>query len=670
MQITSTPSTFRDDINGLRAWAVVAVVLYHFGVPGFAGGFVGVDVFFVISGFLMTGIVVRGLEREGKNYSILSFYMSRARRILPALIVLCAVLLVAGWWVLLPPDYKMLGGHAVASLSFLSNIQFWREAGYFDAASHEKLLLHTWSLAVEWQFYLLLPIAFWTIWRLAPKRRSLLIATWIGLAASLVLSIAISNSQPSAAFFLLPTRAWEMLAGGLIFFAHGKPLAGRSQRVMEGAGFLLIASSILIFDELSSWPGWRALLPVIGTAAVLAAARSQSAFTGTVFAQWIGTRSYSIYLWHWPIAVALTHLTLDGNPWAIAVGLAVTIVLGALSYQCVESTSRVSLERLRLHWGALALIVATFVVAAPSLEVRLKDGVWSRFPPEIVALSRGATDINPRMAECHRSSGTTSPACMVGGRQLSAVLLGDSHATSVVTAIAGALSTPNSGVMELSYSSCPTLFGTHSTPGRKSAAGHDCNGFLRWAQAKLRTTSKDVPLIIVNRSNVYVSGYNERSATFRSPLIYFSEPVEMPTAKSIAEFIQNTVSTTCELAKDRQVYLVRPTPELLVNVPTTQSRAMLRGEKLDISVSLDDYHKRNASVWAAQDAAKEKCGVKILDPLPYLCEAGRCSGTRGGRAMYWDDNHLSGFGASLLIPMFAEVFDGQARSPTAAEPSN
>lgn len=170
IEAKDTKSGFLKEINGLRAWAVTLVVLYHFGVPGFSGGFVGVDIFFVISGFLMTKIIGRGLEAS--NFSIWTFYLARAKRIIPALLILCVVLLALGWFVLPPQDYRSLGTHILTSALFVSNIQYWREAGYFDAASHDKWLLHTWSLSVEWQFYLLLPLLLWCIWRLWPGRAS------------------------------------------------------------------------------------------------------------------------------------------------------------------------------------------------------------------------------------------------------------------------------------------------------------------------------------------------------------------------------------------------------------------------------------------------------------------------------------------------------------------
>ena len=161
---------FRKDINGLRAWAVVAVVLFHFGVPGFSGGFIGVDVFFVISGFLMTTIIIKKLENPQQRFSVWDFYLARAKRIAPALLALCTALLALGWFVLPPQDYRSLGMHALTSGLFASNIQYWREAVYFDAASHDKWLLHTWSLSVEWQFYLLLPLLLWGAWRWWPGR--------------------------------------------------------------------------------------------------------------------------------------------------------------------------------------------------------------------------------------------------------------------------------------------------------------------------------------------------------------------------------------------------------------------------------------------------------------------------------------------------------------------
>ncbi len=206
---------FREDINGLRAWAVVIVILFHFGVPGFSGGFIGVDVFFVISGFLMTRIVIRGLENN--KLSIIDFYMARARRIIPALLALCTVLLGLGWFVLVPPDYEKLGSHAVSSAAFVSNIKYWAETGYFDSASHEKWLLHTWSLSVEWQFYILLPVALWAVWRVKPGRSAQIWAIATCLLASLLASVLTTAHSPATAFFMLHTRAWEMLSGGLVF---------------------------------------------------------------------------------------------------------------------------------------------------------------------------------------------------------------------------------------------------------------------------------------------------------------------------------------------------------------------------------------------------------------------------------------------------------------------
>jgi len=664
-------SGFRPDINGLRAWAVVAVMLYHFGVPGFGGGFVGVDVFFAISGFLMTGIVVGSLERG--RFSVLAFYLARARRILPALIALCAVLLALGWWALLPIDYRALGDHAVFSLAFVSNIKFWREAGYFDAASHEKWLLHTWSLSVEWQFYLLLPLLLMAVWKWRPGRRTLTGFMAAGLLASLGLSVAATSLQPTAAFYLLPTRAWEMLAGGLVYLlAHRLVLTTRQRTGLEAVGLVLVIGAIAGFDTASPWPGWRALMPVLGAAIVLLAARADSPWTGHRVAQWLGTRSYSLYLWHWPVVVAMNYfLELQADATAIAAGLALTLMLGDISYRLVETRARVHLSRMQQGWGTAALLATMGAVAAPGIGVRASDGVAGRFSPSIEAMSAESSNINPRRDGCHiDKGGVASPSCIYGGQDLKAILIGDSHADAVVSGLAAAAPGANDGVMQWTYGGCPTLSGVSAAPGFKQAQatqGYACRQFVDWTLEQLHAMPKNIPVVVLNRLTFYALGENGPSAA-GVPLVFFSRMHASATLEFLHEFAAKVTDTACQLAQDRTVYLVRPLPEMRFNVPDTMARAMLLGHtKKDMSISLLEYHQRHAFVWRAQDAARERCGVKILNPLPHLCPDGRCQGARDGRPVYFDDDHLSEYGNKLLVPMFAEVFQTQTQGAPGLE---
>ena len=657
-------SGFRHDINGLRAWAVAAVVFYHFGIPGFDGGFVGVDVFFVISGFLMSGIVVAGLEQG--SFSLVAFYLARARRIMPALIVLCAFLLVLGWWTLLPIDYAALGIHAVFSLAFLSNIKFWREAGYFDAASHEKWLLHTWSLAVEWQFYLLLPLMLVAAWAWRPGRHSLIGVMAAALVASLALSVVQTPLRPTAAFYLLPTRAWEMLAGGLAFLlAHRCLLTARQRIALEAAGLALVIAAIVGFDTETPWPGWRALVPVLGAVGVLLAARSASPWTGHPAAQWLGTRSYSLYLWHWPVMVALTYLGWQAHPQAIAAGLALTLLLGDLSYRLVEVPARRQLGRLRQGWSGLALLGTAAAVAAPMLGIRAEGGVAGRFPAAIEVMSAESKNINPRRHECHADKGGgSSPSCMHGGRNLSAIMIGDSHADAVTTAMAAAVPGPSDGIMQWTYGGCPALPGVSAAPAFREAhatKGYACAQFMDWVLGQLDALPRHVPVVVVHRLTFYAFGENDMSKP-AVPMVFFSRPHALANSEFLQEFAGKITDTACQMAKSRTVYLVRPIPEMRVDVPKSMARSMLLGQARDISIPLADYHHRHTLVWAAQDAARDLCGVKILDPLPYLCPDGRCQGARNGRPLYHDDDHLSDHGNKLLVPMFAPVFQGRAEA--------
>jgi peptidoglycan/LPS O-acetylase OafA/YrhL len=322
---------FRKDINGLRAIAVIAVVLFHFNASWMPGGFAGVDVFFVISGFLMTGIIFRGIEQE--NFSILKFYVARANRIIPALAVLCLVLLVFGWFYLIPLDYKALGKHVGSSMGFLSNIIYWRESGYFDAASHEKWLLHTWSLSAEWQFYIIYPlvlVAMRKFMSLKAMKATVLVGTVLGF----IFCVIATYKWPNPAYYLLPTRAWEMMIGGVAYLYPLK-LAENRKKVFEWVGLALIILSYIFISKENLWPGYLALIPVLGAFLIIQAQRNDSIVTGNIIFQSLGKWSYSIYLWHWPLVVAIYSFSL--NEQFIYLGVFLSVFLGFLSNKYIET---------------------------------------------------------------------------------------------------------------------------------------------------------------------------------------------------------------------------------------------------------------------------------------------------------------------------------------------
>ncbi|MUH96596.1 acyltransferase family protein [Aliivibrio fischeri] len=321
---------FRYDINGLRGIAIVAVVLFHFNPVWIPGGFAGVDVFFVISGFLMTKIIFKGLENN--DFNLFKFYVARANRIIPALGVLCLVLLVLGWFFLIPVDYIALTKHIASSMGFLSNVIYWRESGYFDVASHEKWLLHTWSLSVEWQFYILYPIMLVALKRfvsLENLKRLIVVGTILGFLFSIVGTMKWLN----AAYYLLPTRSWEMMLGGIAFL-YPWSISEEKKKVAEVVGLFLILSSYTFISSDVPWPGYSALFPVLGAYLMIVANQQSSVITNNLVFQSLGKWSYSVYLWHWPIVVYGYYFDIEN--WHLY-GLLLSIIFGFLSFKYIES---------------------------------------------------------------------------------------------------------------------------------------------------------------------------------------------------------------------------------------------------------------------------------------------------------------------------------------------
>lgn len=634
----------RSDIQGLRAYAVAAVMLYHFGIAGFNGGFIGVDVFFVISGFLMTSIIARGLESG--NFSLTGFYLARARRIIPALAMLCASLLVLGWWWLGPADYATLGKHASGAIGFFSNFTFMDEEGYFDAPSQSKWLLHTWSLSVEWQFYLLYPLLLMTIakWGGASKARFGKALAILGLL-SFTASIYVTPNAAASAFYMLPTRAWELVAGGLLYL-YPPQLNARHARLAEWSGIALIIASAHLLNTLTQWPGSIAFLPVLGAMLVIAGARQNSWLTGNQAMLAIGRWSYSIYLWHWPIVVGLGYFALTSMSAKIA-GLVGAILLGAISYALVEQPARhIFAERKR---AARATIATIAIIIAAGTYIDKQDGIASRVPPEVQQMDAEAHNTLPPFAEpCgfNRKTLALKPCVLGDAKNIRWVVWGDSHAGSIVSAVQAAT---QSGVLYYTHA-CSALFDTEL---KSKARGNNCVAFTRKVAEQIAALPKNVGVIVINRYSVNIKGPNEG---VNKPWGFIYSNAENLPSDPHARYTERLTDTLCSVAKSRTLYAVAPIPELGREVPQTMVRSAMAGTSVnDVTIPLADYYARNDVARDALKTVSKRCGIRMLDPVPYLCDKEVCHGARDGKPLYFDDDHLSESGNKELLPLFRQL---------------
>ncbi|MFT5541818.1 MAG: peptidoglycan/LPS O-acetylase OafA/YrhL [Glaciecola sp.] len=321
----------------------------------------------------MTGIIFRGLEQE--HFSILKFYVARANRIIPPLAMLCLVLLIFGWFYLTPPDYKILGEHVGSSIGFFSNITYWKESGYFDASSHEKWLLHTWSLSVEWQFYVIYPLVLVILRRLMVVKsikKVILMATVLGF----IFCVVVSYKWPNSAYYLLPTRAWEMMVGGLAFLY---PLSIReaNKKFLAWGGLTLIIGSCFLVSEENAWPGYLGLLPVLGTFFVIQAQQNSNLLVGNIVFQKLGAWSYSIYLWHWPLVVAIYYFSLNED--FTYLGIIVSVFLGFVSHKYIEKISfRNDFKGFISYMNCKPIYITCVLISLGSLTA-LSNGVNQRF---------------------------------------------------------------------------------------------------------------------------------------------------------------------------------------------------------------------------------------------------------------------------------------------------
>ena len=324
---------FRYDINALRAIAVLSVLFFHLRLPFFSGGFAGVDVFFVISGYLMSRIIFDGIDNN--NLSVFDFWGKRIKRIVPALLVMVLIVSITGFFFYLPNEYKANEGNATSSLLFFSNISYWKHSGYFDSASENNIFLHTWSLSVEWQFYLIYPLVLWVISKIFKAKKQLTIFIAVATLLLCCLSIFWTYRSATASFYLLPMRTWEMLVGGLALLAERR-VTFKNKALLIASYIIILLSTILLNNKLL-WPGVFTIIPIVATFMVLVANQNDYAILKNGFIQFTGKISYSLYLWHWPLIVFAQYMGYQLNTLTICAIILLSFLLAYLSFRFIES---------------------------------------------------------------------------------------------------------------------------------------------------------------------------------------------------------------------------------------------------------------------------------------------------------------------------------------------
>lgn len=661
-------STYRADIDGLRALAVLPVVFFHARFPGFAGGFTGVDVFFVISGFLITGVLRQELDEAPRaRFSLLGFYERRIRRILPAMVMLLVASLVAALWLDLPGEMVSFADALAATAVFSSNILFWLQAGYFDPSGHTKPLLHLWSLAVEEQFYLVFPLFLFALSRWArPRRNQALVLLAVPSFAFSVWGVA---HMPTATFFLLPARGWEFFVGALIALDAVPPIASRGARELCAAlGLLSLGAGVVALDALTPFPGVAALLPCIGAALILMAGRVPggriSGLIGSRPLVTIGLMSYSLYLWHWPMLVFGAALVPERASLLARLScVALSFVMAWLSWRFVERPFRGprALGSRRAVFAAAAL--ATSVTAAVGLAGHRAAGWPGRLPDrvrELAAFSLRSDD--PNFERCFawpQHAVAPEQGCDYGAAVAPTIALwSDSHGAPLAPVLGDAFAREQRSLRFLGKAGCPPILGIDvSNPNRP-----DCRLYTAAVHRYLDAHPELHTVILMARFSSYVDGADADNGPVDEgePEMVITDAGRAIPRREVRQvrFVRALDATVRGLRdQGRRVFIVYPVPEAGYDVPSTLARIVrLGGDPASFTRSRQLYDARQRWMIPALDSITERTGAVAIHPESLFCDASVCRVYAGGEPLYSDAHHLSRPGARFILPAFGALF--------------
>jgi peptidoglycan/LPS O-acetylase OafA/YrhL len=660
---------YRREIDGLRALAVIPVILFHAGISAFSGGFVGVDVFFVVSGYLITFII---LDELGKGtFSLARFYERRARRILPALFLVLAFCLPLAWALLTPVDMREFAKSVLSVAGFASNVLFWQQSGYFDTASELKPLLHTWSLAVEEQFYVLFPLLLALVFRFG--RRAVYAALGTLLFASLALAQWGATRAPDATFYLLPTRAWELMVGALaaVFVSRGSARSTPERHATWGAGaamlgVVLIAYSVFAFDKSLPFPGVYALVPTLGALLIILFAQPHNLAGRILGSRWcvgIGLVSYSAYLWHQPLLAFTRHASLNEPPVAVLLAMcAASLVLAYFSWRFVEVPFRARKFLDRKHIFALSAAGLVFFAAFGALG-EASSGFRMRWGPEFARFQPEDRNFF-RYVGCASNPKKFIPpekACAYGAGEPRIAVVGDSHARALVYELSEAARKRDFKVAQFTYEGCPPILDVYRAD---QETDHRCYEHNKATFDYLARTPGLQYVVLAARWPLYLEGARfdnkeggvEKGQATRLDLVVNGTRVSTPGPGRIAgiqERMQQTIRAY--VAAGKKVIVVQAVPEAGWYVPEYLTKVLSRRGVLspaDGSTSLAVYESRSRHAAEAFDGMSRQEGVAFVQPARHLCNTvvrGRCVTHLDAVPLYRDADHLSNLGVRLIV---------------------
>lgn len=652
-------STYRADIDGIRAIAVLAVILYHAHIKYFSGGFVGVDIFFVISGYLITTIILRELDK--RNFSLARFYERRIRRIFPALFTILTATLLVSIIFFDANEFRDFGKSLIATTFFSSNILFWTQSGYFDGPSELKPLLHTWSLAVEEQYYIFFPLLLSFLARFF-RSRLVLVLTGIAVASFALNQYSISRDA-SGAFYLVHMRIWELLIGSILAVKIiSRKVNPHIDNLLGLLGLGMIILSIFIYSINTPFPGVSAIFPTIGTALIIYSGTSSKTFTRQFLSFWplvfLGQISYSLYLWHWPIIVfARYYAILELKPLETIAVLLATLLLSTLTWRFIEMPFRQNIFLKRDNIFQLAAIITLLMISTGSV-IYIKDGFPDRFSKDQLTIDQNIDIQWKYWDKCELDANniqTPLKLCQIGAMTNAPTFLlwGDSHAEALATSIqVSASQSYKTGVVAFT-AGCPPLLGIDRQEEKLCAKFNTT--ILKYIQdhPDLET------IILASRWALSAEGTRYKNEEGKSLILEnaLTGPTNTDSNASLFELgINQTINALLQLK--RKVVIVTQVPEIGYDVPSAFSIAQRTGRDLNktIAPSYNEYLDRNKIVEAVFESASKNRSITIVDPSKALCTEENCLVVSEGRPLYRDDDHLSTFGAQFISYIFNVVF--------------